>query len=133
MSSNFRCLFVFFGVFFTFFDFSTSTCFYATTTEQQKPSRVSALLFLLFLSGGFSFCLQRKNDAREKRRPRKTNAVCLSFGFNYASFFFVKRMIAIAATATNAMMPMVQPTAAPQPAFSVLSATEISYVAVAPL
>ena len=129
MSSNFRCLFVFFGVFFTFFDFSTSTCFYATTTEQQKPSRVSALLFLLFLSGGFSFCL----FVTKKRRPQKTNAVCLSFGFNYASFFFVKRMMAIAATATNAMMPMIQPTAAPQPAFSVLSATEISYVAVAPL
>lgn len=129
MSSNFRCLFVFFGVFFTFFDFSTATCFYATTTEQQKPSRVSALLFLLFLSDGFSFCL----FVTKKRRPRKTNAVCLSFGFNYASFFFVKRMMAIAATATNAMMPMVQPTAAPQPAFSVLSATEISYVAVAPL
>lgn len=129
MSSNFRCLFVFFGVFFTFFDFSTATRFYATTTEQQKPSPVSALLFLLFLSGGFSFCL----FVTKKRRPRKTNAVCLSFGFNYASFFFVKRMMAIAATATNAMMPMVQPTAAPQPAFSVLSATEISYVAVAPL
>ena len=129
MSSNFRCLFVFFGVFFTFFCFSDRNVLLCDDDRATKAFRVSALLFLLFLSGGFSFCL----FVTKKRRPRKTNAVCLSFGFNYASFFFVKSMMAIAATATNAMMPMVQPTAAPQPAFSVLSATEISYVAVAPL
>lgn len=128
MSSNFRCLFVFFGVFFTFFCFSDRNVLLCDDDRATKafPCFRTAPYFF---SGGFSFCL----FVTKKRRPRKTNAVCLSFGFNYASFFFVKRMMAIAATATNAMMPMVQPTAAPQPAFSVLSATEISYVAVAPL
>jgi hypothetical protein len=54
-----------------FFDFTTATRFYATTTEQQKPSRVSALLFLLFLSGGFSFCLfvtKKTTPAKNERR-----------------------------------------------------------------